>query len=117
MAARTAESAFNMALGGILRGKHPRWYEAIQVEQTGVLSESAALRPDMIVEHPGGLPVAVETEYAQATTVERDARERLGKTLKDTGEAIEQAIAVRTPAALRSVNQGDLEREIEAATL
>ena len=82
-----------------------------------MLSEEPSHRPDMIVWHPGGLPVAVETEYTPAGTVEKDARERLGKTLVETGDTIEQALAVRIPKALASANQNDLEAEIEKATL
>ena len=85
------------------------------MEQTNVFSEAAGLQPDIIVRHPGGLPVAVETEYTPAHTVEQDARERLGKTLRQTGDSIEQALAVRIPDALASARQNDLEEEIEKA--
>ena len=85
------------------------------MEQTNVFSEAAGLQPDIIVRHPGGLPVAVETEYTPAHTVEQDARERLGKTLQQTGDSIEQALAVRIPDALASARQNDLEEEIEKA--
>ena len=114
---RTSENAFNPELANVLRRKHPRWPDRIGVEQTNVLSEAAGLRPDLIVRHPGGLPVAVETEYTPAHTVEQDARQRLGKTLLQTGESIEQALAVRIPITLASTNQNDLEEEIERAEL
>ena len=114
---KTVESVFNDNLGSVLRRKHPRWPDLIGVEQTNVLTDgSPALRPDIIVRHPGGLPVAVETEYTPARTVEQDARQRLGK-IRETGDTIEQAIAVRIPARLASVNQSDLEAEIEKARL
>ena len=114
---RTSENAFNPELANVLRRKHPRWPDRIGVEQTNVLREAAGLRPDLIVRHPGGLPVAVETEYTPAHTVEQDARQRLGKTLLQTGESIEQALAVRIPITLASTNQNDLEEEIERAEL
>ena len=114
---KTAEPAFNPELATALRKKHPRWSDRIGVEQTGVLIEAPGFRPDIIVRHPGGLPVSVETEYTPARTVEDDARERLGKTLQKTGDSIEQALAVRIPKALASANQNDLEAEIEKATL
>ena len=115
--AKTSESAFNTELAKVLRRKHPRWPDRIGVEQTNVFSEAAGLRPDLIVRHPGGLPVAVETEYTPAHTVEQDARQRLGKTLRQTGDNIEQALAVRIPHALASVSQSDLEGEIQRARL
>ena len=94
---KTTETAFNAELATALRKKHPRWPGRIGVEQTNVFSEAAGLRPDIIIRHPGGLPVAVETEYTPAQTVEQDAQQRLGKTLQETGDKIEQAIAVRIP--------------------
>ena len=112
---KTAEPAFNPDLAKALRKRHPRWSGRIGVEQTNVFSGEPSLRPDIIVRHPGGLPVAVETEYTPAHTVEADARERLGKTLQATGDSIEQALAVRIPKALASVSQNDLETEIEKA--
>ena len=109
--------AFNPELAKALRKRHPRWSDRIGVEQSSVFSGEPGLRPDIMVRHPGGLPVAVETEYTPAHTVEADARERLGKTLQETGDSIEQALAVRIPKALASVSQNDLEAEIEKATL
>ena len=114
---RTVEVAFNFELAAVLRKKHPRWPGRIGVEQTNVFSEAAGLQPDIIIRHPGGLPVAVETEYTPATTVEQDARQRLGMTLRETGDTIEQALAVRLPDNLASARQKDLEAEIERATL
>ena len=114
---RTAENAFNTQLASVLRRKHPRWPDRIGVEQTNVFSEAAGLQPDLIVRHQGGLPVAVETEYTPAHTVEEDARQRLGKTLRQTGESIEQSLAVRIPNALARVSQNDLEDAIEGAKL
>ena len=114
---KTAESAFNSDLAKVLRRKHPRWRDRIGVEQTNVFSGAAGLQPDIIVRHPGGLPVAVETEYTPAYTVEQDARQRLGKTLRQTGDNIEQALAVRIPNALARVSQNDLEAELERARL
>ena len=73
------------------------------------------LRPDIVIQHPGGAPVIVETEFEPASTVEADARARLGAAMADTGDVVEQAIAVRIPAALRSVDQGDLDKHIAQA--
>ena len=114
---KTTETAFNSELAKVLRRKHPRWPDRIGVEQTNVFSGAEGLQPDIIVRHPGGLPVSVETEYTPAQTVEQDAVERLGKTLQQTGDRIEQAIAVRIPNALASISQNDLEEEIERTRL
>ncbi len=114
---RTTETAFNTELAQVLRRKHPRWPGQIGVEQTRVFSGVPGLQPDIIVRHPGGLPVVVETEYTPASEVEEDARQRLGKRLETTGDPIEQALAVRIPLALASVRQNDLQVEIESARL
>ena len=112
---KTVETGFNTKLASVLRRKHPRWKDRIGAEQTGVFTRDAALQPDLIIEHPGGLPVAVETEWMPAYRVEEEARERLGETLRETGDTIEQALAVRIPQALAKTNQSDLEAEIETA--
>ena len=117
MTTKIIEIAVNFELAAALRRKHPRWPGRIGVEQTNALSEAAGLKTDIIIRHPGGLPVAVETEYTPATFVEQDARLRVGKTLRETGETIEQALAVRLPDDLASVRQADLESEIERAKL
>ncbi len=113
---KTTETAFNFQLAAVLRGKHPRWPELIDAERTSVLQESSSLQPDIIVDCPGGLSIAVETEYSPAHTVEEDARKRIGSVLSATGDSIEQAIAVRIPKVLASAPQSELEFEIEAAT-
>ena len=114
---RTTETAFNSELAKALRRRHPRWVNRIGVEQTNVFRGAPGLQPDIIIRHPGGLPVAVETEYTPAHTVEQDARQRLGKTLRQTGDNIEQAIAVRIPNTLAKISQNDLEAAIERAIL
>lgn len=117
MKPRISEPAFNVALGNIMGTKHPHWHDRIGIEQTGVLREGAGLKPDIMIRHPGGLPVVVETEYSPAHTVEDDARARLGKTLQRDGRRIEQSIALRIPNNLSGGNQQDLEQSINDASL
>ena len=94
---RTAEHTVNVELAHLLRGKHPRWRQGIGVEQTSVLADAPSDRPDILIQHPGGLPVVIETEYQPAREVEQDAIDRLGEAVAATGEVIEQAVAVRVP--------------------
>ncbi len=84
-------------------------------EQTGVLRDAPAQRPDVVIRYPGGLTVIVETEFDPAHSVEADARGRLGKIVAETGEAVEQAIAVCVPDALRRGDQSHLPERIAAA--
>lgn len=110
----TSEIAFNVELLNVLRSKHPRWRDHTGVEQRGVLRKKA-LQPDIVIRPPGGVPVVLETEFEPAHTVEADAKARLGKFLLQTGDRIEQTVAVQIPQELRGAPQPDLERHIEAA--
>ena len=102
---RTAEHTVNVELARLLRTCHPRWRNGIGVEQTGVLQGAPGQRPDILIQHPGGLPVVIETEYHPAREVEQDAVDRPGEAVASTGEVFEQAVALRVPVGIRSVNQ------------
>ena len=112
---RTAEHTVNVELARLLRTRHPRWRNGIGVEQTGVLADAPAQRPDILIQHPGGLPVVIETEYHPAREVEQDASSRLGAVVAATGQAIEQAVALRVPVELRGVNQAQLPQRVAEA--
>ncbi len=111
---RTGEPAFNVYFAEALRSKHPLWKDHLGVERTGVFPDDPRLRPDILVQAPDAQPVAVETEYAPAATVENDARARLGKTPLAAADPIEQAVAVRIPDALRQ-GQANLAERIAVA--
>ena len=111
---QTTEPAFNIELANALRGKHPRWRDRIGAEQSGVIRDHPLLQPDVVIRHPGGAPVIVETEFDPAYTVEEEARDRLGLVMAETGDQVEQAIAVCLPAALRR-DQGRLAEGIAGA--
>ena len=111
---RTTEVAFNAPFAEVLRGKHPLWSDGLIVEQTGILRDAPRSRPDILVHVPDAQPVAIETEYAPASTVENDAKARLGKTPKTSADPIDQAIAVRIPKTLRQ-DQADIAGRIAAA--
>ena len=108
------ERSFNEALARVLRTKHPRWRRDLAAEQHRAVRGGG--QPDLIVRDPRGAPVVVESEYAPARTVERDAVERLGRVLADSGDEIEQCLALRAPDALRHAPQAALdERTARAA--
>lgn len=111
---RTNETVFNVRLLNVLETKHPRWRDYSSVEQQGLLRETAQ-RPDLVIRLPGGIPVVLEMEFMPARSVEEDARARLGKFLQDSGDRIEQTIAVRIPRNLSQVPQAELEEYIETA--
>ena len=97
--ARETEPAFNARFAELLGRRHPLWEGVLGSERTGVLRDGA-LRPDVVVLHPGGLPVVVETEFEPARTVERDAIARLGAILAQSGSLVEQTLALRIPVQM-----------------
>ena len=117
MPGNITETVFNTDLGHVLRTKHPRWRDRIHVEKTNIFEEGAGLRPDLVIDHPNGIPVVVETEFAPANTVENDALSRLGKTMKSDGRRVEQVIALRVPETIVRAEQQMLQCVIESAEL
>ena len=98
---RHTEPQANGALAQALMKRHPLWDETtIHTEQTRVLREGSGRRVDILIHTPGRQPVAVETEFAPAVTVENDAMGRLGWKLESTGDTIESAISVVLPEEL-----------------
>jgi len=87
---------------------NPQWYDHVEAEQTRNFIDNLSRQPDILVRHPNGLPVIVETEFAPARTVESDAKSRLGERLQLDGTVIEQTIAVRMPEKLSVERQGNL---------
>lgn len=119
MNAMNIEFHVNVELCKVLWTKNPLWRDCMTAEQKGHIADSDGLQPDILVRHPnglsGGLPVAIETEFAPARDVEDDARSRLRKKLSEDDEAmIEQAIAVRMPRGLKDANQPSLMKKLEA---
>ena len=110
---KTNEVAFNVEFANVLREMHPLWRDKIGAEQHEVF-QRVGLRPDILVRHPVGLPVAIETEFEPARTVETDARGRLRYRLENEGGEIEQTIALRVPDGLRE-GQQDLAERIRTA--
>ena len=113
--ARTREATVNDRLAVALDARHPRW--AVEAESTRVIADDAARAPDIVVRMPGSLSVIVETEYEPASGVESDALSRLGATLAETLEPVEQVVAVRLPAHLSQVRQAGLSAALEQADL
>ena len=114
---RLSEAEVNNTLGGMLREKNPRWHDCIETEKTGVIRDAVGKRPDIIVNHPGSLPVIIESEFEPARTVEEDAKSRLGSILIEDGRRIEQVIALKIPSEIVTVKQQHLHAELSTAIL
>ena len=107
---KITEPALNQVLGEVLASRNPEWENILSSEKTGIMEE-AGRRPDIFIDCKN--PVAVETEFFPARTVEKDAKERLGNALYETGVRIEQAIAVRVPKELQGQATGNLSAVIQ----
>ena len=107
------EATVNYELAKALQDRHPLWRGRIGAEQHGVL-EQAILRPDIVVNQPGRPPIILETEFAPASGVLREARARLGQIVHESNYAVEQSLAVQLPVGLRDA-QGNLRERVETA--
>ena len=109
---RNTEPQANGELARALRRRNPDWNDrTVHAERTRVIQDSlpgsgAGKKPDILIAPPRRQPVIVETEFAPANTVEKDATARLGAKLHSTGEEIEGVLSVILPESLKT---GDLE--------
>ena len=103
---RTHESIINGVLAQVLR------------ERVGLAAVAETLRegarPDIIVRLTESV-IVIELEVAPALTVEPDALSRLG--MEIDGRIVQNAFAVKVPAAIRSVDQQYLFERLSSATL
>ena len=79
---RNTEPQANYELARALRRRNPDWTnstcyaERTRMIQQAVPGSGTARRPDIVVATPRWQPVIVETEFAPARTVDRDATAR-----------------------------------------
>src|SRR5262245_28027377 len=89
----TTEPTINDALAELLRHTRHSWRMdgVINSENTGMIQGSKK-KPDILIAEQHVSPVVIETEILPATTVEQDARSRLGERLAATGREILSSI-------------------------
>ena len=78
--------------------------------------KGSSKRPDILVNEANVVPVVIEVEVLPATTVEKDAINRLGEKVRATGQTILSSIAVRLPQKLRTAPPATLQTEIAEAS-
>ncbi len=112
----TTEHTVNDAIAKALRETRHGWgqNDVVRSENTGTL-EGSNKRPDILITEPGVSPVVIETEILPALTVEVEALERLGETLRADGRRILSAIALRSKLKLRTISGVALANEIATA--
>ena len=115
---RNTETQANGVLARALQRRNPDWNDdTVHAERTQVIHQAtpeagagAGMKPDILVAPPYRQPVVVETEFAPARTVERDAIARLGTISKSGGTGIEGVLAVILPEGLRTGSLEAIER-------
>ena len=109
------ERSVNERLGNLIRARVPKWRNSIAVEQQNVIVDAPHQSPDLLI-YGSTSPVAIETEFFPANTVEADAENRLGQVSTELIKPIEHVIACRYQRHLREVEQSTLEDELEKST-
>ena len=107
---RNTETQANGELARALRRRNPDWNDGtVHAERTRIIHQAvpgtgsgAGMKPDILIESPFRQPVIVETEFAPASTVDKDATARLGTMLRSGGTGVEGVLAVMLPAKLRT---------------
>ncbi len=112
----TIEHTINDALANQLRETRRAWRPSnvVSSENSGMLVGSSK-RPDILVLEPNVSPVAIETEFLPASTVESDAISRLGEVARLNGRTILSSVAVRLPVRLKKRSGASLQKELETA--
>ncbi len=112
----TTEHSINDALAEVLRSTRRAWAseETVQSENTGMLKGNNK-RPDILIVESNVSPVCIETEIMPASTVEKEAKSRLGEKLRRSGKSILSSIAVRLPQGLTSLHAEELRNQISEA--
>ena len=112
----TTEHTINDALAARLRPTRSIWrnHGVLSSENSGMIKGSGE-RPDILIVEPNVSPVVVETEVFPASTVEQEAKSRLGRQVRSTGRTVLSSIAVRLPSRLRTVSGHALDSELASA--
>lgn len=114
----TTEHTLNDSLAEILRGTRNDWKNPnVVLSETSGTIKGSQEQPDILVLEPNVAPVVIETEVVPATTVEVEAKNRLGKRVRANGREILASVALRLPAKLRDYQGKKLSEEVLAATL
>lgn len=109
----TTEHTVNDAIAEALRKTRHGWSQTgvVRSENTATL-EGSNKRPDILITESGVSPVVIETEILPALTVEAEALDRLGETLRADGRRILSAIAVRSKLRMRKLSGVALANEV-----
>ena len=111
------ERTINNAIADLLTQTRHAWRrdDVVVSESTGQLADSKMLQPDILIEEIFAGRVVIETELLPATTVEKDALQRLGKEVVRYGLPVNSVIAARLPRRLKETSRRRLKHELRKA--
>ena len=104
------EQSLNQEIAKVLDQMRRQW--SVSGEETGVLRGGG--RPDIVVRQNERPVVLIENEFMPATSVEAEAKGRLGAEMEN-GDKVRAVIALRSPTKLREVASNQLMSKIAAA--
>ncbi len=103
-APRQREEVLNGRLGSLLIERHPRWTEQnVYIDASNTIAGRPKLKLDLLIENPGGQPVAIETKFHSRSVgkvLSRQMEQRIGLSLEGSGRTIESGITVKWPNRL-----------------
>ena len=101
---RQREEILNAELGKLLIARHPLWDEDnVHIDSTETIRGQSGLKIDVLVENPGGQPVAIETKFdapSVGKALQEQVEDRIRLTIDQTGNVIESGISVVYPRRL-----------------
>ncbi len=111
--AKQAEPSLNYVLAEILHEMAPKRYR--KAENTGVLLEAKAQRPDILIAASGRSPVIIEAKIQTPRDVEDKAKKRLGASPEGQTRPVEAVVALIYPEELETTD--DIKAEMNQAVL
>lgn len=112
----SVEQWINGKIADVIRVLRPQWRGRVEAERSQKDSEGKRVQPDIKILYPQNPPVVIESEILpNASNVQQEATDRLGKVLAGDIREVEQAIALRIPKRMASTGQDDILEEIKNA--
>ncbi len=109
----TTEQTINDALAAILMETRSLWrYKGVVKSENVDVLKGSGKKPDILITEPNVCPVIIETEILPATSVEVDAKQRLGEHLSPSARRILSSVAIRLPVRLKGFSGQPLKNEI-----
>ena len=103
---KEANFALERRIKQVMHGRQTRAESTRMIAGQG----NAGLKPDVLITAKGRAPVIIEAEYSPARNVEEEARDRLGRRIRQQTHPVESVIALRYPDGFEFVK--DIDKEL-----